>query len=815
MGDLKASTKFMHDYVATSTQLPENQKRSLNEFLETVRTFTKENIKQGTNDPNNLDYLDVPKFNTSTIRVLLNQYGEPSHTDEIPQGNWRRLERQLVKSIRGKMYLFPWDNPSNLNKRKNACVVGEPVLVEVSVSNPLYIPLNLSLIRLTATFENKPTIKDDVIDTSRDDDHDGSSNQSPKLTFKADPISLTLAPRESKLIRLPITALMEGELTITGLRFQIEHTAEGTRTFHLKGRRLNDTKIQRTNQIYEEDNRTIIKCIPQMPLLLAHIEDQPSVLYAGQILERTLVIKNIGNLPMKGLICRMSHPQLFCVGRDDSNDKNHDSSNDGNEHLVQIEELTNAHDESRMSDLSIVKIKLNDDQDVLQPDSQISIPIYIRAHSPSEITCRFLFYYEPTSGVHDMRFRLYRMEFPIKILESLHLNVTSHPSVRTVDERIMSVSIKNDSQNVSMQLNALVSLSPTWGFVPLNKKLSNGDLKISPQESMVMHFRVFKLPLQSGESVQPHYCNLQLASKNLFCNVFSSCPHVDFLYRDCVLLHETAQSSSTSPLAITTDKNRLQVPVPASSAPSPSEPFDKKKHMQKQKSGQFGQAMGLMARAAVVDEDEPDEPPRFFFLEDQGMSLQLFWNVVDQEEVYGQSHFLKVEHVPLVPLTIALKYEEKIVHDFQKMGPVCLSDVCFTIMNASPNLVCNFTLELISLPSLSTFATGNNQTHSGNNLVWMGSTRVQSKSLAPGNALQIPVKACFFSPGHYNLNQFRVTWTKAKTHEDEEVDPPIIMSFNDSQFLVCVQDGPVEVDTKNAVQAVVEAVDQLFDEVFE
>jgi hypothetical protein len=60
---------------------------------------------------------------------LFNQYGVPSYSDVIPEGNWARLEKNLVKSIRGKMFLFPWDNPLTLNKKKNACVVGGMVTI--------------------------------------------------------------------------------------------------------------------------------------------------------------------------------------------------------------------------------------------------------------------------------------------------------------------------------------------------------------------------------------------------------------------------------------------------------------------------------------------------------------------------------------------------------------------------------------------------------------------------------------------------------------------------------------------------------------
>lgn len=120
MGDLKASIVYMHDFISTCKQLPDNQKKFFSEFLVTVKGYL-------TNSPNKdqaFDFLDMPKVNATNLRVLFNQYGVPSYSDVVPEGNWRHMERHLVKSIRGKMFLFPWDNPVNLSKKKNACVVG-------------------------------------------------------------------------------------------------------------------------------------------------------------------------------------------------------------------------------------------------------------------------------------------------------------------------------------------------------------------------------------------------------------------------------------------------------------------------------------------------------------------------------------------------------------------------------------------------------------------------------------------------------------------------------------------------------------------
>jgi hypothetical protein len=81
--------------------------------------------------------------------------------------------------------------------------------------------------------------------------------------------------------------------------------------------------------------------------------------------------------------------------------------------------------------------------------------------------------------------------------------------------------------------------------------------------------------------------------------------------------------------------------------------------------------------------------------------------------------------------------------------------------------------------------------------IWMGSTRLRFKKVMPSEQLRIPVQACFFCPGKYNLNQFRIYWSseEVKAEESDQSEAmvlfpkkPVRMDFNTMQFLLIIEE---------------------------
>jgi hypothetical protein len=68
--------------------------------------------------------------------------------------------------------------------------------------------------------------------------------------------------------------------------------------------------------------------------------------------------------------------------------------------------------------------------------------------------------------------------------------------------------------------------------------------------------------------------------------------------------------------------------------------------------------------------------------------------------------------------------------------------------------------------------------------IWMGMTRVHLKAVRPQQTLSIPVSACFFHAGTFNLNEFRVFWKES----DASIDGPSLMTYHEMSYLLTVAD---------------------------
>jgi hypothetical protein len=194
------------------------------------------------------------------------------------------------------------------------------------------------------------------------------------------------------------------------------------------------------------------------------------------------------------------------------------------------------------------------------------------------------------------------------------------------------------------------------------------------------------------------------------------------------------------------------------------------------------------------------------------MSLVLFWTTPTTSTtlVTGQSHALRLSFVPArdsgiethvasktpwkaqpeCPLTVTLEYNDRVEHNFANHLQ-CTSTILFRLKNISPDLVCDFTLEL--LPPTSSFkevtSPTPNSSQQMNSFLWSGTTKVQAKGVLPGQLLHVPVKVCFFAPGQFNLNQFKVNYISRDEKNPDERATLKAMAFSDMQYMLSVQDN--------------------------
>eukprot|EP00927_Polykrikos_kofoidii_P008056 TRINITY_DN13337_c0_g1_i2.p1 TRINITY_DN13337_c0_g1~~TRINITY_DN13337_c0_g1_i2.p1 ORF type:complete len:1325 (-),score=203.88 TRINITY_DN13337_c0_g1_i2:467-4441(-) len=162
--------------------------------------------------------------------------------------------------------------------------VGADVSVEFELSNPLRVTLELSDLRLVG--ELVEAVPESVAEDARDID--------TKVVFA--PQRVSLAPLETRRIRLVATPTRVGLLRIHGVSWNLMDSILCERPLVVKGRRLRATLKQRSSLegVYSTDKRLELRVCATMPHLQARLEGWPEFcstpLFHGEIRKLELVL---------------------------------------------------------------------------------------------------------------------------------------------------------------------------------------------------------------------------------------------------------------------------------------------------------------------------------------------------------------------------------------------------------------------------------------------------------------------------------------------------------------------------------------------
>lgn len=791
---LRDSIQFLHDFVggcnisgkSSSLQGPEQQKQNMKKFLSIIGTFmhqTSEQNKSPLDSP-----LQLPEINTKNFRILMNQYGNmPSYVNEYPRGEWRAMEESFIRSTR-PYHVFAWDRNNSAYKESTA--IFEPIFVEISVKNVLYIPIRVSKLCLIASFTPAKPIEED--------------SENKDKGYKVIPEEIVMKPGQIQTIRLSIIPTTEGELKIQGVSWSLENVIEGIKYFETKGRRLNETSAQRTKVMYEADNRSTMRVIGNMPLLDVELQNPPNELYQGQLHRSNMIIKNVGSMGLQKLKMKMSHPQFIAFNP--NMDQGESADRDADYSVSAIA------DEKFQRDVSVVDLSPYIG-DVLAPNEHVSIPLYFRGTHCGSFNIKFLFYYEPELVNDLMKFRLHKLQSCLQVNESLALHHFSQPSsvqlhdeeefvlgITATNQRKFSIPpsqlMMNEIEDMKIQLHQVTAVSPGWSLTPLNfvpGQVTQNTVDLAPSESTTLYFKIGRI--NKSEIADKHNLdsdNQYLYHGNLFLQEdsrskhavsISSYPHLDMLYRECVPMANPIDLDSETP-TIPSYKNNS-----------------------------------------------------YPFLKPQGLAIAVSW-ATNTGKIIGQSHILNTGFLPeknipiqmhpnsnnpssrgpnsLCPIYVSLHYNDVVHHKFSSSNmddtleqPILTLPIVFQLSNISPDLVCDLTLELLSpdnpvqttdnslrLPTQSpNDGTATSVTPDSASFLWVGSTRLRCKNVRPAQQLRIPINACFFGPGKYNLNQFKLYWNAEEIKDEKETQDvillpkkPTIMTFTGMQYLMSIED---------------------------
>lgn len=236
-----------------------------------------------------LPVLPLPLVEDNEIKVLLGPTIKPGNNIELASqilsfgqdaddARWSKLEEILLTKAQGtppmifKPSVAIHTGKSNNSTKPNA-VVGEPIYLCIDLSNPLFIPLPLSNVKLLWSFERDgritnneegPRSEEDLVDTLKIE-------------------SLIIQPVSKETIVLSLTPREIGQLNILGLSYDLLNPAQaptdptassnnniaiaGKRLFDIRGLKLKNVKEKEGISLYGNDLRLQMNILDKAPFL--------------------------------------------------------------------------------------------------------------------------------------------------------------------------------------------------------------------------------------------------------------------------------------------------------------------------------------------------------------------------------------------------------------------------------------------------------------------------------------------------------------------------------------------------------------------
>lgn len=734
-------------------QVATKQNSYFREFLHVFKIYAQEKTDALVESP-------IPLITNDSVRVFLNcgYESEPSSVNESPDA-WKDMEDSLVNEevytrwgveiAKKRKVVFLVDTKERIS------VVGEPIIAECEVQNPLNVPLQMSSLQLVCLHSPNPIdpVETNVVEYDEE-------------TVEVEPVNLLLGPGDSKRVRLTINPKREGYMKIKGLGFYLARGVWARRDFRLPGKRLNDTFEQRSGKVYAPNTTTSVRVCGHMPLMDISFSNFPDVILHGELYRVLLTIRNVGNLGLKGAKVKFSHPSFFTFGQPlDSTGKDPvgvapvAAKEAVGEEQLKPKIVVSSH--CPPSNISIAHLPFES----LPPGASISIPLWVRGDSTGTHNFNFLFYYEPEGKEMPMKYRVLRFSKEMRVTPSIQVTTFTNPSLNGLDSYLLGLEIENQQSNTMFVVKQLTSISSCWKIDPLsynvaqlNSPSTNAEgsvFQIGPhsRQSTNLFFRITPIPPPTGSSSS----STSASDSNVTTTItgggddgqgkklvhaslaFSkgahldstSLPHMPFLTREKVVRAQNEQAA----LLTATVSNAF-------------------------------------ARAPQRAEPKPPLPPN-------ALDFILFWETADgkhrgQHNIIGivlkpQDDFAPPETAAHdIPIRFLLKSPTRIIHDFD-VNAFCVVPVVFSVKNTSLTAVISFTLEIIK-PS-DTKENNEALSQMRSQYFWSGGTTTTVNQFGPQEEVSLTLDVCFAKPGVFNLNRFRLIVTSI-------VEPPAPSNLN-------------------------------------
>jgi len=687
----------------------------------------------------------------------------------------------------------------------------EPLCVTFSLNNPLGLDIELMDMQLVASLKcsKSGVLHTNEFSVSKKDDNDkakkkswtfhGSDNQfqSPEFmcqlptTTNSDSVpssfaidensnpyfvvtksSVKMGPNSDTVVSLKICPLVEGDLRILGVRFHLLGEVWINHRFDLPGPLLQDTQINRSKRVRGESILLRSKVEQEMPSLKVTItpdeSTQSTVVLQGQTSRWILKLSNVGYAPASNIMLKTNAPWLNMTPSNGTNESNN------------TEEAPTSFCVGPSGTLMRVPLSSASRSGILEPGETVEVPVAIRTSGGGRQEFHMIFRYElwskdnATSSLVP-RHRWARKLLSVPVYPSITMSASLMPSYSNKGEHILSVELMNyrsdRDSNLEIYLNKICIASRNFEIRQLLGQVDSQDLsqsliassgsdagsslKIGWQERVTLHYLVVPIERANASvtfSILSFPCGNKSRSEFLpETRRWHGAQVTDFMCR------ERAHDVFTSTL----HSHRIEKEISIAEQEKEGQPRHvaqirrDKTSLPEQESDVLSDGQSQVSNSAPPVAADPTSLASLCPLNGaSNINIICCWSAIvgnggKDETIYGQHHLRNLLVRPLnkskgCPLALTAKYKSKVSHNFDE-GPLD-EDVEITIRNRLIETDVEFEFAIDHQPGLD----------------FVGTTCFHW-SLSGGDEVSVPLKACIYSGGVYNLQSVRLTVLKAGT----------------------------------------------------
>jgi len=530
------------------------------------------------------------------------------------------------------------------------------------------------------------------------------------------PLSVQVAPNSGQSIVLNMVAHKKGKLVIRGVKWTLGGVAEGRVRFHLQGKRLNNTKQQRASVEYEKDHRLHVNIVDPLPRLsLTPQRDMPSSLLNGQITRQVITVRNEGKLALKNLCVKCNLPQVVCFGAAPNGNKVENSTIHNDSVAVRSVDLIHSVDEDSKGTHRTHSRDLSIYRVDLGPSGELA---------PEESVDLILFLRGSACGTYDLRM-LFAYE---------PADIHKHTPYRLHQWR-HSLSV-----DPSLLLHTYTQ--------PSVEDVSKFSLTLTVTNSTLLHTMI----VQQVVGYSKDWILKPIAVQRGDCEIQPN---------EGVVLHFSIEKRPENDSNTESGSLFTQATVPINT--SIENALDC-----------FGTVHWDLLRRNILDTVHRGTTPLSMNFDDGSIAMLMLWSIKGAAaECHGQLDIPQLQfqpsHIkgsgPPCPLQIVVEYDQETEGFTEENKSIHFLPVSIHIMNDSVSTATSTcVVELL-----------HDETSTSTDYVWVGCRR-RKFDVKPGQTVSLFTQACFFRPGVYNLNRFRVQWLPKK-----------YLGFESHQFLCNVK----------------------------